>query len=141
MSLIPQKVKLSDVKNFVQGNVKYYTSTEPHETEQILLRMFLCKDCLKNSKCLYCGCKTPQMFYAPGKKDSLGKFAEFLSKEQWEALKTNIAQYDEFFRLLSTGEIYGHLRQTGSIDGLSNRVNSDSLKPITENNVRTDKKD
>jgi hypothetical protein len=141
MSLIPQKVKLSDVKNFVEGNVKYYTSTQPHETEQILLRMYLCKECLDNTKCLHCGCKTPHMFYAPNKQDSLGRFAEFFSKNQWEALKNNIIEYEHFFRLLSSGEIHGYLRQTGSIDGLPDRVNSDSLESITENELRTDKKD
>ncbi len=117
--------KLSDVKNFLEGNLNYFLDIEQHEAEQVLLRMYLCTDCLQNGKCLYCGCKTPQMFYAPSKKDSQGKFAAFLSKEQWEALKSNISSYEQFFRLLQTGEIYGHLRQTGSIDGLSDRAFSE----------------
>lgn len=40
------------------------------------------------------------MFYAPSKVDKKGKWAEFLNKEQWEALKANIDQYSAFIKSL-----------------------------------------
>lgn len=37
------------------------------------------------------------MFYSSHKKDSKGRWAEFLSKSQWEALKNNYHEYCKFF--------------------------------------------
>lgn len=81
MSQIP---KLKDIRNFLEGYSNYYAQVHlpDHIREQVELRAFLCKPCLDNGKCLYCGCKTPQMFFAPSKKDSKGRFAEFLSEDQ-----------------------------------------------------------
>ncbi len=92
----------SDVKNFVEGTATYYAKElfSPHIREQANLRAFLCGECLANGKCLICKCKTPHMFYAPAKVDKKGRWAEFLNKEQWEALKANIDQYSTFIKSL-----------------------------------------
>lgn len=83
------------------GNYKFHTNTvKSHELEQVKLRQFLCQDCGSNGSCLVCKCKTPNVFYAPAKIDAKNKWAQFLNKEQWEALKNNIDKYVEFFNLL-----------------------------------------
>ena len=96
------KVTPQDATNFVQGTFKHATSKlfelPPHEQQQADLRAYLCKPCLDNGKCLICQCKTPQMFYAPQKVDKDGKFAQFLNKEQWEALVNNIDEYYKFIK-------------------------------------------
>lgn len=93
---------ISDVKNFVQGNYKYVTknSLPIHETEQIELRKFLCNSCLMNGACSICGCKTPNVFYAPQKTDAANKWGPFMSEIQWDALKNNIDQYSMFIKTL-----------------------------------------
>lgn len=40
------------------------------------------------------------MFYAPSKIDKDHKWAEFLNKDQWEALKANIDSYAAFIKSL-----------------------------------------
>lgn len=94
---------LDNVRDFVQGNVNYYTSLAPFQQEQVDLRAFLCESCLDNGKCVHCKCKTPNMFYAPNKVDSENKWAEFLSLSQWEALKNNIEAYKIFIDNLNAG--------------------------------------
>jgi hypothetical protein len=56
------------------------------------------------------------MFYAPSKQDALGRFAEFFSPTQWEALKNNIESYAEFFSTLKDGRIHEVLRRTDDSD-------------------------
>lgn len=96
------KVTTQDVANYVQGTLKHvaskYIDLPLHEAQQIELRAYLCKPCLDNGKCLICQCKTPEMFYAPNKIDKEGKFAQFLNKEQWEALVNNIDDYYKFIK-------------------------------------------
>jgi hypothetical protein len=73
---------LSDVQNYVEGNINYFLSQPSHIQEQIELRKFMCHSCLSNKSCPHCGCPTPKMFYAPSKVDKLGRWAEFLSESQ-----------------------------------------------------------
>lgn len=92
----------SDINNYIVGNVNYITQkTLPqYQLEQVELRKYLCSPCLENGKCHMCGCKTPNMFYAPLKKDSNSKWAEFMSEAQWNSLKENYIQYAKFFEIL-----------------------------------------
>lgn len=95
---------LSKIKDYLQGNLNYANkdSLPTHIQEQVLLRAFLCKSCLDATKCHVCKCSTPQMFFSPSKKDSLNRWAEFLSHAQWEALKLNYESYAEFFKELNS---------------------------------------
>jgi len=110
-------VTIQDVKNFVQGNYKYYIqqSLPVHEEEQALLRAFLCKPCVENGKCLVCNCTTPNMFFAPQKKDSLQRWAEFLSPSQWEALKNHYHLLPEFFSQLDELRLHPRSLPTESV--------------------------
>lgn len=99
------KYGLKDVRNFIEGYAKFYSHLPQHEQDQVALRAFLCKPCTDNGACFKCGCKTPQMFYAPSKIDSDGKFAEFLNENQWRALVTNIEQYYEFITNLNKPDV------------------------------------
>lgn len=96
-----QKVKPSDIKNYIQGNAKYYLGAKPHEREQAKLRAYLCSPCLVDGRCKVCKCSTPNMFYAPNKIDSEQKWGPFLSEIQWKALKENINEYKEFIDSLN----------------------------------------
>lgn len=95
-------ISVSDVQNFVQGNIKYMTkdSLPKHQLEQIELRKYMCSSCNNSTHCLHCGCKSPNLFYAPGKVDAQGKWGPFLSEIQWEILKDNIDKYAEYFKIL-----------------------------------------
>lgn len=99
MNTIPST---SDIKNYVQGNYNYFTkqSLPIHQLEQIELRKFLCQSCVNSTHCLQCGCKSPNLFYSPSKVDADNKWGAFMSEVQWNALKNNIDQYAEFFKVL-----------------------------------------
>ena len=92
----------SDIKNYVQGNLNYFTkqSLPIYQLEQIELRKYLCDSCANSSNCLYCGCKSPNLFYAPSKVDAKLKWGPFMSEVQWNILKDNIDQYAEYFKVL-----------------------------------------
>lgn len=92
----------SNVRDFIQGNSKYLlrNGLPQWQQEQIELRKFLCKDCANSSNCHVCGCKVPNLFYAPLKVDANNKWGPFFSEVQWEILKNNIDQYAEFIKIL-----------------------------------------
>ena len=59
---------LKDIKNVVEGNNNYYLSTlSPEVLSEIDKRMEACPLCVTAGKCIKCGCKTPEMFYALSK--------------------------------------------------------------------------
>lgn len=93
---------LSDIRNFVQGNFRflYHEHNAPHINEQAEWRAFKCQDCLKAGKCRHCGCKTPNMFYAPNKIDSAGKWGRMLSQVEWEQFKKSDGEYILFEQAL-----------------------------------------
>lgn len=91
------KVNLENIKNYVEGNGKRFVKHRlpPHILEQINLRSFICSDCLKNTKCLHCGCTTPHLFYARSKKDpNWGPYE--LNKDKWENTKESTPFYQHF---------------------------------------------
>ena len=63
---------LAKVVNFIQGHLNHALSaTLPsYIKEQVALRAYLCQQCALSTKCAHCGCKTPEMFYSPLKKDA-----------------------------------------------------------------------
>lgn len=98
---------LHNIRNLVEGYYNHLNQEElpKHLKEQVLFRAYACKPCLDNGKCTKCGCKTPHMFYSPAKKDSDGKWAEFLNEAQWNSLKENIDLYAEFFKISKEDDI------------------------------------
>jgi len=93
----------SNIRNFVEGNINFYTKSYPrYQLEQFLYRAYLCKPCLENGKCTHCGCKTPQMFFAPRKQDSQDKWPPFYFHEiDWEDYKRKHLKAMEFSDYLS----------------------------------------
>lgn len=99
-----------DPLHFIQGNINHLIPRD-HIEEQALLRQTHCPECASSPKCLYCGCKVPQMFKAPLKEDKLKRWTRMLDKDQWEYLKNNIDHIHKFIdgleyrrRLLQTEE-------------------------------------
>lgn len=100
-------ITFQNVRNYVEGNIfaALEKNLPDHISEQAMYRMALCLDCLKNGRCLKCGCKTPQLFYAPMKQDD--KWGPMMSKSEWEKFKTtreyldviNGSNYDEVKRI------------------------------------------
>lgn len=87
-----KNVTLGDVRNFIEGNMLYFSDLslqklDQHIKEQALYRAMLCQDCLMDGKCRSCGCKTPQLFYAPKKVDAEKRWHTMLPKEFWEKFK------------------------------------------------------
>lgn len=90
---ISKYFNLKNITNFIEGNINsfkdnnHFFSLEEHVREQVIYRALQCIDCLQEGHCLLCGCKTPEMFYAPKKIDADGKWNEMLSKEEWMKFK------------------------------------------------------
>jgi hypothetical protein len=88
-------MKLSDIQNFIQGNINLikderFNGLPQHIKEQAALRAQLCEECTRLGKCPHCGCSTPGMFYAPRKTCSKGRWGVMLGKDQWENRKINL---------------------------------------------------
>jgi len=95
------KIKLKDlfnrdnIKNFIEGtwnkikDHSEFLSLDRYIREQAVYRAYLCKECYDNGSCLECGCDTPGMFYAPKKEDSLGRWGEMLTEDEWDKFKEN----------------------------------------------------
>lgn len=68
-------ITVKNVQAFAQGNIRHLhpSTMPPHQAEQVKYRAKLCDSCLQAGKCTVCGCRTPQLFYAPNKKDAAGK--------------------------------------------------------------------
>lgn len=87
------KITSKDIKNYIEGNMNYlknissFVRLAPYIKEQAVCRAVSCLECLNAGACTECGCATPQMFYAPKKEDSKGRWGEMLSKEDWEKYK------------------------------------------------------
>ena len=75
---------IADIKHFLIGNYKYHFDKEPHIVAQAEERAEKCRECLVNGRCVVCGCKTPEMFYAPNKHCPKGKWKNMLDKTAFE---------------------------------------------------------
>lgn len=72
---------------------------EPYEVEQYMFRMLRCPDCVKEGKCLHCGCDTIGRMMNRTDYCSDHRWGAFEDKEGWEQLKKiNKIQ----FKLIST---------------------------------------
>ena len=82
-----------NVKNLITGTWNKFKldssflNLDEDIQEQALYRATLCNRCEVNGECFYCGCTTPDMFYASDKIDSQLKWGPMLDKEDWELFK------------------------------------------------------
>lgn len=62
-----------------------------HEMEQYVYRKLVCRPCVENGNCLYCGCTTlPKMMDPKGVCDNVEtgfRWGPVMSKETWENYK------------------------------------------------------
>ena len=72
------QTSIQDMKNYIQGKANKALDDlgvlSKKIKEMAVSRAMKCPECLKNGKCLECGCKTPDMFYAPEKKCKKGRW-------------------------------------------------------------------
>ncbi len=72
-------MKVSDIKNWFQGNLYYILEKYNLTANKDILKLAeeranKCPECLEAGNCLACGCKTPEMFFAPNKKCEKGRW-------------------------------------------------------------------
>lgn len=84
-----QDVTPSNIRNYVEGHAHALLDKRPSFLEQVEFRAHLCRPCVNRGSCIKCGCKTPKLFYAPNKVDSLNRWGRILSEEEWEKFKKN----------------------------------------------------
>jgi hypothetical protein len=101
-----------NVANFLEGtynvlkdNVEFL-GLDDHIKEQALWRASRCASCLKNGECFYCGCDTPDVFYASKKVDAQLKWGPMLTDTDWEVFKST-----GFFNLLVDEVYYDSVNQ------------------------------
>lgn len=87
---------LSGYKNLALTKIK---KSPPWMEEMVEYRAFLCKPCLDNGKCLYCGCSTPGLFYAPLKKDPQKRWPTILNEEAWNQFKESDPEYKKYIEI------------------------------------------
>ena len=109
-------IKFKDIRNYIEGNLNAirdskFENLDPGIKREALLREQLCPECTDNGKCVICGCSTPNMYYAPHKTCSKGRWLEM--QEDWEEYEEKIA--GELGEEPEEGKIYLHTMTDGSV--------------------------
>ena len=84
-----KEITLSNIYNFIEGNIRLKTkSIQPsHIKEQIAYRLIKCKnDCAKKGECIVCECDFPDRAYST-ESCNKERFPDFMSKVEWEEFK------------------------------------------------------
>ena len=88
-----KKITLSNVKSFIRGHYNMYLDKlgayPKHKQEQILYRLSLCKDCVDNKGCKYCGCPPHKKVYDDKSCNGGKRFPDMLSEVEWNKFKLN----------------------------------------------------
>lgn len=102
----PAKITLKNIKNFFQGWVRYIrfkiansnnklikeglkdaVVLAPHLEEQFKWRLQVTNpECLKEGKCIHCGCETPMKQMA-GEGCEVGCYPDMMEPEEWNLFK------------------------------------------------------
>ena len=84
---------IRDIRDYITGHTYWLIAKllPRHIQEQAEYRAQLCRDCLFAGACKKCGCKTPHLFFAPGRQDKLDKWGPMMNKKDWEARKKQIS--------------------------------------------------
>ena len=70
----PQSINLNNITDFIQGHFLYWGGTKSKTVkEQAEQRAILCSPCTQAGKCVSCGCKTPQLYFATNRSCSKQK--------------------------------------------------------------------
>lgn len=106
---------ISDLKNYVQGNIRYFLFYNPygvglirdHILEQILSRVIsMDEQCYNEGQCKMCGCKTTALQMCDKACDK-PCYPSMLSKEDWELVREMPHYIDEdsnLWKLTITGD-------------------------------------
>ena len=102
-------ITLHNVTNAVQGTTNLVASRlhirDEFKEEQFRYRAFLCLECVKNGRCVVCGCSSPGIFYAPNKQDSKNRWPTLKSESEWNSFKATDPTYQEYIKLLNSKNI------------------------------------
>lgn len=86
-----KKITLKNIKQFLEGNSKMLAAQvgflAPHIAEQVAYRMLLCKDCLIDGACKYCGCDVPGKLYVWQSCNDGERFPDMMNQEDWIKFK------------------------------------------------------
>ena len=95
----PAKITLRNIKRYIQGWMRFilfrYFNADGkdlkllrhHEVEQFKWRLQVMNpECLKNEKCVICGCQTPQLQMC-GEACEGGCYPDMMNKPNWEKYK------------------------------------------------------
>lgn len=86
------KVKIKDIKNYIEGNFRYFKNkflaSPDYINEQIQYRLSLCKDdCLINNVCNHCECPPRKKVWINESCNNGERFPDLMNKENWEKFK------------------------------------------------------
>jgi len=93
-----EKITLSNIKQFLQGNLrmfanslgkytKDYISLPVHIQEQVFYRSTKCPDCKAIGECINCGCSVPGKWFADKACKEKRYPDMMLKKQMWENYK------------------------------------------------------
>ena len=83
---------IKNISHFIEGYSKYFydnlVGLPDYIREQIVYRLFLCKDdCVPNKKCKYCGCNPTKKVFVSTSCNNGERFPDLMNKEDWEKFK------------------------------------------------------
>jgi hypothetical protein len=86
------KIKLKDIKNYIEGNYKFYKDklidSPEYIKEQVYYRLYVCKDdCVKEGKCKYCSCPPHKKSWIKESCNNGERFPQLMEKDSWESFK------------------------------------------------------
>lgn len=92
------EITWNNIKQFFQGNLRMFADTlgryttkylrlDKHIQEQVFYRGSKCQDCLKEKKCLYCGCAVPGKWFADQQCKGKRWPDMMLKAEDWDKYK------------------------------------------------------
>ena len=89
-----KEINKENVLNYMEGRTNQLLSvlnmkSESFE-EQIEYRKSKCADCIKEGQCPYCGCPTPDRFYASKSCNAGIRFPDIMTDDEWAEFKTTI---------------------------------------------------
>lgn len=82
------KITFKNILSFLEGNFKFYfykyTKAPTYLKEQYAYRLEKCeKDCVKQKKCVYCGCPPIKKAFTKESCNKGKRFPDLMSENQW----------------------------------------------------------
>lgn len=79
------------LRQYIEGNLKWlgdsFKLLPKHQKEQVLWRAQICKDCVEQGYCKYCGCSVPGKLYVSKSCNDGEIFPDMMDKQDWDEYK------------------------------------------------------